>query len=120
MKSIEAPNIDDEHGVPFQIFYGVSGNTHNFWSIANARKIIGYAPDDDTPSLQTPDGSPIAVDTLFRVKGFGYVLDPLSHGRCSGGAGIEASPIECAIGGPHAMDSMEELSHHGTHGLHFL
>jgi hypothetical protein len=34
--------------VPFQIFYGVSGNTHNFWSIANARKVIGYAPDDDS------------------------------------------------------------------------
>ena len=48
VKSIEAPNIEDEHGVPFQIFYGVSGNTHNFWSIANARKVIGYAPEDDS------------------------------------------------------------------------
>jgi nucleoside-diphosphate-sugar epimerase len=48
VKSIEAPNIDDEHGVPFQIFYGVSGNTHNFWSIANARKVIGYAPEDNS------------------------------------------------------------------------
>jgi nucleoside-diphosphate-sugar epimerase len=48
VKSIEAPDIEDEHGVPFQIFYGVSGNTHNFWSIANARKIIGYAPQDNS------------------------------------------------------------------------
>ncbi len=48
VKSIEAPNIDDAHGVPFQIFYGVSGNTHNFGSIANARKVIGYAPEDDS------------------------------------------------------------------------
>jgi len=48
VKSIEAPNIDDEHGVPFQVFYGVSGNTHNFWSIANARKVIGYAPEDNS------------------------------------------------------------------------
>ena len=48
VKSIEAPSIDDEHGVPFQIFYGVSGNTHNFWSIANARKVIGYVPEDDS------------------------------------------------------------------------
>jgi len=47
-KSIETPNIEDEHGVPFQVFYGVSGNTHNFWSIANARKIIGYAPEDNS------------------------------------------------------------------------
>jgi hypothetical protein len=26
----------------------VSGHTHNFWSIANARSIIGYAPEDDS------------------------------------------------------------------------
>ncbi len=47
-KSIDAPDIENEHGVPFQIFYGVSGNTHNFWSIVNARKVIGYAPEDNS------------------------------------------------------------------------
>ncbi len=46
--SIETENIEDPNGVPFQIFYGVSGNTHNFWSIANARKVIGYAPEDNS------------------------------------------------------------------------
>ena len=35
-------------GVPFQIFYGVSNNSHNFWSLANARKVIGYAPEDNS------------------------------------------------------------------------
>ena len=48
IKSIEAEDIRDEHGVPFQIFYGVSGNHHAFWSIANARKIIGYQPEDNS------------------------------------------------------------------------
>jgi len=48
VKSIEAEHIEDEHGIPFQIFYGVSGNTHNFWSLANARKIIGYTPEDNS------------------------------------------------------------------------
>jgi len=48
VKSIEAANIEDEHGVPFQIFYGTSGNDHNFWSISNARRVIGYAPDDNS------------------------------------------------------------------------
>ena len=48
VKSIEAPHIEDENGVPFQIFYGVSGNTHNFWSIVNARKVIGYDPEDNS------------------------------------------------------------------------
>ncbi len=48
VKSIETENIDNKHGVPFQIFYGISGNTHNFWTISNARKVIGYEPEDDS------------------------------------------------------------------------
>ena len=36
VKSIETEDIRDEHGVPFQVFYGISGNSHAFWSIANA------------------------------------------------------------------------------------
>lgn len=44
IKSIETEDIRDENGIPFQIFYGISGNNHAFWSIANARKIIGYEP----------------------------------------------------------------------------
>ena len=47
-KSIETPSIDDENGVPFQIFYGVSNNTHNFWDIGNARRLIGYDPQDNS------------------------------------------------------------------------
>ena len=51
VRSVEAADIRNEHGVPFQVFYGVSGNTHNFWSIANARRVIGYAPQDDSQVL---------------------------------------------------------------------
>src|SRR5262245_59817668 len=47
-KSIETPDIADEHGIPFHIFYGVSNNARTFWSIANARKVIGYDPQDDS------------------------------------------------------------------------
>ena len=47
VKSIETENIDNEWGVPFQIFYGVSGNTFGFWKTDNARRIIGYEPEDD-------------------------------------------------------------------------
>jgi hypothetical protein len=47
-KSIETPEIADEHGVPFHIFYGVSNNARTFWSIDNARKVIGYDPQDDS------------------------------------------------------------------------
>ena len=48
VRSIEAERIEDEWGIPFQIFYGVSNNTRAFWSIANARRIAGYQPEDDS------------------------------------------------------------------------
>jgi UDP-glucose 4-epimerase len=48
VKSIETEDIRDEHGVPFQIFYGISGNSLRFWSIVNAQKVVGYAPEDDS------------------------------------------------------------------------
>ena len=47
-RSIETADIRDRHGVPFQVFYGISGNSHAFWSIANARRVIGYAPQDNS------------------------------------------------------------------------
>ncbi|MGH7322239.1 MAG: NAD-dependent epimerase/dehydratase family protein [Candidatus Rokuibacteriota bacterium] len=48
IRMVEAPSIEDEHGVPFLVVYGISGNTHRFWSIANAMRKIGYAPEDDS------------------------------------------------------------------------
>ena len=48
VRSLETANIEDDWGVPFQIFYGISNNTRAFWSIENARRVIGYAPEDDS------------------------------------------------------------------------
>jgi hypothetical protein len=48
VRSIEAESVADADGVPFQIFYGVSGNARTFWSISNARQVIGYQPQDDS------------------------------------------------------------------------
>jgi hypothetical protein len=47
-KSIETSQINDEYGVPFHIFYGVSNNARTFWSITNARRVIDYQPQDDS------------------------------------------------------------------------
>jgi NAD+ dependent glucose-6-phosphate dehydrogenase len=47
-KAVETPRIADEHGVPCHIFYGVSDNARKFWSITNARRVIGYDPQDDS------------------------------------------------------------------------
>ena len=48
IKSIETEDIRDDLGLPFQIFYGISANSHAIWSIANARRVIGYAPQDNS------------------------------------------------------------------------
>jgi nucleoside-diphosphate-sugar epimerase len=48
VRSLETERIEDEWDVPFQIFYGISNNTRAFWSLANARRVIGYAPEDDS------------------------------------------------------------------------
>ena len=36
-----------EADLPFGVFYGISGNTRAYWDIANARELLGYAPQDD-------------------------------------------------------------------------
>jgi hypothetical protein len=48
VRSIETPNIASEHGVPWLVVYGISGNTRAFWSLESARRVLGYAPEDDT------------------------------------------------------------------------
>ena len=48
VRAIETAAIADDFGIPFQIVYGVSNNTRGFWSIANARRVIGYDPEDDS------------------------------------------------------------------------
>ena len=48
IKMVETPDITDENGIPFLIVYGISGNTHRFWSLASAKRKIGYTPEDDS------------------------------------------------------------------------
>ncbi len=48
IRMVETEDIRDEHGVPFLIVYGISGNTHRFWSLASAKTKIGYEPQDDS------------------------------------------------------------------------
>src|SRR5215212_3843345 len=55
VKSIEAPNIEDEHGIPYHAVYGISDNARAFWSLVNARRTIGYAPEDDSELVYSDD-----------------------------------------------------------------
>ena len=46
-RAIDTPDIEDQHGVPWLIVYGISGNTRAFWSLESARRVLGYEPEDD-------------------------------------------------------------------------
>ena len=48
VKASEAPNIENENGVPWQVVYGISDNARAFWSLSSARAALGYAPQDDS------------------------------------------------------------------------
>jgi NAD+ dependent glucose-6-phosphate dehydrogenase len=62
VRSIEAESIEDRWGVPFQIFYGISNNTRAFWSITNAREVVGYAPEDDSEVKYAADIRRLLID----------------------------------------------------------
>lgn len=46
--ALETERIEDGNGVPYLVIYGISGNTHRFWSLASARSVLGYRPQDDS------------------------------------------------------------------------
>ena len=46
-RGIDTEDIRDEHGVPWVVVYGISGNTRAFWSLESARRVLGYEPQDD-------------------------------------------------------------------------
>ncbi|MFN8522268.1 MAG: NAD(P)-dependent oxidoreductase [Chloroflexota bacterium] len=73
VKSIDAPNIDDEWGIPFQVFNGMSANTRSHWSLANARRVIGYEPQDDS-------------EVVYAGEIRELILDPLRASMVSGAA----------------------------------
>ena len=55
IKAIEAPDIENEHGVPWQVVYGISDNTRAFWSLASARRALDYQPEDDSEVKYSDD-----------------------------------------------------------------
>ncbi len=61
-KAIETPNIDNEHGIPWQVVYGISNNTRAFWSLANARQVLGYEPQDDSEVKFAHDVRQVLMD----------------------------------------------------------
>ena len=79
-RSIDAPDITNEHGVPFQVFYGISDNTRTSWSIANARQVIGYAPQDNSEVVYADEIRRLILDPLRSENVQGDARGGLGHG----------------------------------------
>ena len=47
-RALEAPSIENEHGIPWLVVYGISDNARAFWSLASGRKYLEYRPEDDS------------------------------------------------------------------------
>jgi hypothetical protein len=47
-RAVDASDVADVHGVPWLVVYGISDNTRAFWSLESARRVLGYAPEDDS------------------------------------------------------------------------
>ena len=54
-KAIETEDIENEHGVPWHVVYGISNNTRAYWSLVNARQALGYCPEDDAETRFAAD-----------------------------------------------------------------
>ncbi len=68
-KAVEAPNIENEHGVPFVIAYGCSDNTRRFWSLESGRKYLDYQPLDDTEVIYSEDIAQLITGEGTNVRG---------------------------------------------------
>jgi nucleoside-diphosphate-sugar epimerase len=55
VKSLETEDIRNADGVPWHCFYGISNNTRSCWSVANARAVIDYQPEDDSERVFADD-----------------------------------------------------------------
>jgi uronate dehydrogenase len=63
--------------VHFEVVYGVSRNTRNWWDLDRARRILGYEPQDDAEAF---------ASEILRVPADGWH----ERVRCQGGAKIDA------------------------------
>ncbi len=68
-KAIEAPDVRNEHGVPFVIAYGCSDNTRRFWSLETGRKYLDYQPQDDTEIIYSKEIARVITGEGTGVRG---------------------------------------------------
>ena len=68
-RAVEAPRIENEHGVPWLVAYGISNNTRAFWSLESARRVLGYDPADDSEITYADDIRRVLTGPEARAPG---------------------------------------------------
>ena len=62
VRAIETPDIRNADGVPWLVVYGRSDNARAFWSLESARRVLGYAPKDDSEVAFADDIRRLLID----------------------------------------------------------
>jgi NAD+ dependent glucose-6-phosphate dehydrogenase len=68
-RAIDTEDIRNPDGIPWLIVYGISGNTRAFWSLASARTVLGYRPEDDSEVTYADDIRRLLTGPEARVPG---------------------------------------------------
>lgn len=68
-RAIEARDVRNAEGVPWLVVYGISGNTRAFWSLESARRVLGYAPHDDSEVAYAADVRRLLTGPRARIRG---------------------------------------------------
>lgn len=69
LRCLTTENIQNQYGVPFLIVYGISNNTRSFWSLTNARQVLGYEPQDDSEVQYAADIQRLLTGPMAHVRG---------------------------------------------------
>ncbi len=67
VKAVETPSIENEDGVPWQVVYAVSNNKRAPWSLASARRVLGYQPEDDSEVKFADDIRRLGLEDVTRI-----------------------------------------------------
>ena len=67
--AVEAGDIGSQNEVPWVIAYGISDNTRAFWSLASARRQLGYRPQDDSEQAYASDVRRLLMDGAAGAAG---------------------------------------------------
>jgi hypothetical protein len=68
-RAVETRDVRNADGMPWLGAYGISGNTRAFWSLESARRVLGYAPRDDSEVAYTTDVRRLLTGPRARARG---------------------------------------------------